>query len=368
MTFGDSSSGPSVRHDVPLRDANSFRVQSIAEEFVEVRDDDELLGALVQAQRESVPVTLLGGGTNVVMLERIEGRVIRIASRGIAFDADEDGMRVTAAGGENWHGLVRACLGRGLSGLENLALIPGTVGAAPIQNIGAYGVELSALVIGTTVIDTRTMRPTILDAATCAFRYRDSVFKSDEPGRYVVTGLVLRLGGQELETGYRDVGAELRRMGYRMGSRTGRGVSPQLVAEAVIRVRRRKLPDPRRTGNAGSTFKNPTLSAGRLDRLRAHLDIDAFPAGSQFKVPAARLVEAAGWKGYRRGDAGVWPRHALVLVNYGGATGRQILDLARRIADDIAHRFEVELDLEPQVLGRDGGPRGRVPLASGTSP
>lgn len=345
MTLGDSSSGSRIRRDVPLRDANSFRVQSIAEEFVEVRDEDELLGALIQAQRESVPVTLLGGGTNVVMLGRIDGRVIRIASRGIAFDSDDDGMRVTAAGGESWHGLVRACLGRGLSGLENLALIPGTVGAAPIQNIGAYGVELSSLVIGVSVIDTRAMRPMILDPTTCAFRYRDSVFKSDKPGRYAVTGLVLRLGGRELETGYRDVGVELHRMGS--------GVSPQLVAEAVIRVRRRKLPDPRRIGNAGSTFKNPTLSAGRLDRLQAHVDIDAFRAGSQFKVPAARLVEAAGWKGYRRGDAGVWPRHTLVLVNYGRATGRQILDLAQRIADDVARRFEVELDLEPQVLGHD---------------
>lgn len=338
-----------VRRDVSLREVNSFRVQCIAEEYLEVRDERELLDALSQAQQHSVPVTLLGGGTNVVMLGRIDGRVIRIASRGIAFDSDEDGMRVTAAGGESWHGLVRACLGRGLSGLENLALIPGTVGAAPIQNIGAYGVELSSLVIGVSVIDTRAMRPTILDAATCAFRYRDSVFKSDKPGRYAVTGLVLRLGGRELETGYRDVGVEL----HRMGSRMGGVVSPQLLAEAVIRTRRRKLPDPRRIGNAGSTFKNPTLSAGRLDRLRAHVDIDAFRAGSQFKVPAARLVEAAGWKGYRCGDAGVWPRHALVLVNYGRATGREILDLAQRIADDVARRFEVELDLEPQVLGRD---------------
>lgn len=334
-----------VRRDVSLREVNSFRVRCIAEEYLEVHDDRELLDALSQARRESVPVTLLGGGTNVVMLERIDGRVIRIASRGIAFESDEEGMRVTAAGGENWHGLVRACLARGLSGLENLALIPGTVGAAPIQNIGAYGVELSSLVIGATAIDTRTMRRTVLDAATCAFRYRDSVFKSDQPGRYAVTGLVLRLGGRELETGYRDVGVELHRM--------GRGVSPQLLAEAVIRVRRRKLPDPRRTGNAGSTFKNPTLSAHRLDRLRAHLDIDAFQVGSRFKVPAARLVEAAGWKGYRHDDAGVWPRHALVLVNYGRATGLQILDLAQRIADDVARRFEVELDLEPQVLGRD---------------
>ena len=345
MTLGDLSAGPAVRRDVPLREVNSFHVPSTAEEFVEVHDDGELLEALVRAQRESVSVTLLGGGTNVVLLGRIDGRVIRIATRGITFDPDGGGVRVTAASGENWHGLVRTCLGRGISGLENLALIPGTVGAAPIQNIGAYGVELSSLMIGAAAIDTRSMRRTTLDASACAFRYRDSVFKSDEPGRYAVTGLVLHLGARELETGYRDVGEELRRM--------DRGVSPQLIAEAVIRIRRRKLPDPGEIGNAGSTFKNPTLTAEGLDRVKGRLDIQGFDAGGLFRVPAARLVEAAGWKGYRRYDVGVWPRHALVLVNYGRATGRQILDLARRIRDDVAAKFEVELELEPQVLGRD---------------
>ena len=352
MTLDDPSSGsspPRLLRDVSLKGANSFGVECIAEQFVEVHDERGLLDALAEARRESVPVTLLGGGTNVVMLERIEGRVIRIRSRGVSFESDGDAVRVTAAGGESWHGLVRACLGHGVSGLENLALIPGTVGAAPIQNIGAYGVELSSLVVGVNAVDTHAMRPTILDAPSCAFRYRDSVFKSDEPGRYAVTGLVLWVGDRGPETGYRDVSEELRRM----GSRAGCGATPRTIAEAVIRVRRRKLPDPRETGNAGSTFKNPTLSARQLDRLRGRLDVDAFDAGGHFKVPAAKLVEQAGWKGYRRDAAGVWPRHALVLVNYGRATGRQILDLAQRIADDVARKFDVELELEPQVLGRD---------------
>ena len=339
----------SIRRAVSLRDGNSFRVPCVAEHFVEVSDDKGLLDALAWSQRQSMPVTLLGGGTNVVLLARIDGLVIRVASRGVSFAADGEGVRVTAAGGENWHGLVRACLERGISGLENLALIPGTVGAAPIQNIGAYGVELASRVVGVTAIDTRDMRPSVFDARACAFRYRDSLFKSDAPGRYVVTGLVLRLGDGEFETGYADLDRDLRRM----CSRTGRGVSAELIAEAVIRLRRRKLPDPDEIGNAGSTFKNPTLSAPRLDRLKGRLDIDAFAAGNDFKVPAARLVEAAGWKGYRIDDAGVWPRHALVLVNHGGATGREILDLALRIRDDVAAKFEVELELEPQVLGRD---------------
>ena len=347
MTPTDPTSGsvPRVRRGVSLREANSFGVECIAEQYVEVRDERELLDALAQARRDSVPVTLLGGGTNVLLLDRIDGRVIRIRSRGVSFEPDGDAVLVRAAGGENWHGLVRACLDRGVSGLENLALIPGTVGAAPIQNIGAYGAELASLVVGVSAIDTWDMRRTTLDARACAFRYRDSVFKSDEPGRYAVTGLVLRLGDRGLETGYPDVGAELRRM---EGDAT-----PQRIAEAVIRIRRRKLPDPRKTGNAGSTFKNPSLSARELDRLRGFLDIDAFDAGDYFKVPAARLVEQAGWKGYRRDDVGVWPAHALVLVNYGRATGEQILTLAQRIADDVARKFDIELDLEPQVLGHD---------------
>ena len=334
-----------VRRLVSLRLANSLRVESVAEEYVEARDASDLCAVLDRARRDSVPVTLLGGGTNVVPLRRIEGRVVRMVSRGISFRPHRGGARVAAAAGESWHRLVRECLGRGLAGPENLALIPGTVGAAPMQNIGAYGRELSRWVSGVSVVDTRSLERSVLDATACGFRYRDSVFKSEERGRYVVTSVTLDLRDDPPESGYPELARELGRL--------GREPSPVWVAEAVIRVRRRKLPDPRQVGNAGSFFKNPTLSANAFDRLRGRVDIPGFPDGARVRVPAARLIDVCGWKGYRAGDAGVWSRHALVLVNHGGASGREILDLAYRIRDDVARRFDVELQLEPAVLGRD---------------
>ena len=335
-----------VRRSVSLRLANSLRVESVAAEFVETTAEAELLEALERARRESVPVTLLGGGTNVVPLGRIDGRVLRVAHRGVSFERSGTDVRVRAAGGEPWHRLVRACLGRGIAGLENLSLIPGTVGAAPIQNIGAYGRELSSLVTEVSVVDTRSLESRVLAPVACAFRYRDSVFKSDEIGRFVVTGITLLLRRRAVpDASYSDVAQELRRL--------GRAPSAVWVAEAVTRVRRRKLPDPRSVGNVGSFFKNPTISAPALDRLRAKVDIAAFSRDGAMRIPAARLIDACGWKGYRRGDAGVWPRHALVLVNHGRASGREILDLARRIQDDVARRFDVALELEPTVLGRD---------------
>lgn len=334
-----------IKRSVSLRLANSLRVESVAEEYVEARDASDLCAVLERARRDSVPVTLLGGGTNVVPLRRIEGRVVRMASRGISFRPHRGGVRVTAAAGESWHRLVRACLGRGLAGPENLALIPGTVGAAPIQNIGAYGRELSRWVSGVSVVDTHSLERSVVDAAACNFRYRDSVFKSEERGRYVVTSVTLDLRDDPPESGYQELARELGRL--------GREPSPVWVAEAVIRVRRRKLPDPRQVGNAGSFFKNPTLTAKAFDRLRGQVDIPGFPDAARVRVPAARLIDVCGWKGYRAADAGVWSRHALVLVNHGGASGREILDLAYRIRDDVARRFDVELQLEPAVLGRD---------------
>ena len=335
-----------IQRDFSLQKLNSLGVECIAEEYVEARSAEDLLSALGDANDESVPVTLLGGATNVVLLGRISGRVIRINNRGMSFEeAGDAAVRVKVASGETWHHLVRACLGRGIGGLENLALIPGTVGAAPIQNIGAYGRELSRFVESVAVIDTQSFEAKTLSPAQCAFRYRDSVFKSDEVGRYVVTGVTLRLGATGLEAGYPDVATELCRM--------GRTPSPNSIAEAVTRVRRRKLPNPREFGNVGSFFKNPSISREALDRLRASIEVDAFDEGGVFKVPAARLIEVAGWRAHRAGDAGVWPRQALVLVNYGRASGRQVLDLSRRIRDDVARRLGIELELEPSVLGHD---------------
>jgi len=333
-----------VHRTFSLSHLNSLRVECVADEYVEVHTHKELLSALWEANRTSVPVTLLGAGTNVVMLARIPGRVIHVKLRGITFrKCDDETVRVNAAAGESWNHLVRTCLGRGIFGLQNLALIPGTVGAAPIQNIGAYGSELAEIVKKVEVIDTFDLSEKRLTPEQCLFRYRDSVFKSDENGRYVITGLTLELGNIFFDSCYSDVALELSRMGC---VRT-----PVSVAEAVTRVRRRKLPDPREIGNVGSFFKNPTVSVESLDTIREHLEIDAYSESGLQKISAARLIDSAGWRGYRVKDAGIWHRQALVLVNYGSASGREMLDLAQRVQDDIVSRFGIQLELEPSVLG-----------------
>ena len=316
-------------------------------ELREVADQDALAESLLDADARGMPATVVGGGSNLVPLARLPGIALRPRIRGLAFErvaADE--WRVAAGAGETWHELVRSALGRGMAGLENLALIPGWVGAAPVQNIGAYGRELADAVESVVVFDRHRRVARRLPAAACGFGYRDSLFKTTAAGRYVVLQLNLRLRRRALETGYGDLSRELARLGG--------GVTATVVAEAVVRVRRRKLPDPRRIGNVGSFFKNPVLTAAELDRVRARVDVDAFAVGGgRWKIAAARLIDCAGWKGARRGAVAVWRRQPLVLVNCGGATGRQVLDLARAVAEDVASKYGVGLELEPAVVGVD---------------
>ena len=329
---------------------NTLGVRCVVDELRDVADDAGLAAALAEAEASGKPVTILGGGSNIVPLARLPGMALRLRMRGLAFErlADDD-WRVTAGAGETWHELVRAALGRGIAGLENLALIPGWVGAAPVQNIGAYGRELGEIVESVRAFDRQGGALATLSAADCRFGYRDSLFKTMAPGRYVILRLSLRLRAPALATDYADVAAELARLGARTTAAT--------VAEAVVRVRRRKLPDVRRLGNVGSFFKNPTVTAEALDGIRSRIDLDAFGVdggeGRRWKISAARLIDCAGWKGARRGAVQVWPRQPLVLVNHGGASGRQLLDMARRIADDVAAKFGVALELEPTVVGVD---------------
>jgi UDP-N-acetylmuramate dehydrogenase len=254
---------------------------------------------------------------------------------------------VTAGSGESWHELVRWSIGRGLSGIENLALIPGTVGAAPIQNIGAYGTELAETLHTVHAVDRATGEALAMDAAQCELAYRDSVFKGPLADRLVITAVTLALTRTFRPVlGYPDVSRELAQMGARPTSAS--------VAEAVIRVRRRKLPSPRTLGNAGSFFKNPVIDAQSLARLRAVLpSLPARPAGDRSRIPAAALIDACGYKGVRRGRVGVWFRQPLVLVNYGGATAHELLALADEIRASVANRFGVTLELEPSVIGDD---------------
>lgn len=328
---------------------NTLGVGCIADRICVARDRNALAEHIADADARQVPLTIVAGGSNIVLRARLPGTVVLLRMKGLAYERlDENSWRVVAAAGEDWQSLVDGALARGIGGLENLTLIPGSVGAAPIQNIGAYGRELAEFVESVTAFDRRRSCFTTLSCSDCGFGYRDSEFKRDAANRYVITGVVLRLGGAALVADYPDVAREL--------AARGGAVDRRAVADAVATVRRRKLPDPSRIGNVGSFFKNPVVSQAHLDDIRGRIDIDDYPApdgGASRKIPAARLIDRAGWKGVRHGQVQVWPRQPLVLVNLGGATGGEVLDVACRIRDDVYRRYGVALELEPAVKGVD---------------
>lgn len=324
-----------------LRSYNSFGFECTADELVAARCVEELEEALDTTDR----ITILGEGTNVVLKPRVKGRVIRLTLDTITVvENQNDHVLVYAAAGVNWHELVRFTLGRGIGGLENLALIPGSVGAAPFQNIGAYGVELAQVCDGVKVFDREQRRVRTLSVEACEFTYRDSVFKSASQNRFVICGVTLRLGNRSLSTEYRDVHAVV-------STRQRSTLTCNYIAETVIRIRRRKLPDPRFLGNVGSFFKNPVLCESAFDALRDKIDIEGHRESTGVKISAARLIDEAGWKGVHKDDVEVWSRQPLVLVNRGGATAQEVLEFADRIADDVHRRFGVKLEVEPEIIG-----------------
>ena len=339
--------------DADLSARNTFQVAARAPWLLEVNDTDTLAEALDLAQIRDLPLLMLGGGSNLLFAGDAPGVAVALRAAGIAIVADHgERVVVRADAGTDWHALVMWSLEHGLCGLENLALIPGSAGAAPIQNIGAYGVEIGERVLAVEAWDRGSQRMVRLDRTACAFGYRDSAFKR-QPERWIVTAIELELARADASAGaaprldYAGIGEELAAMGIA-------SASARDVAEAVIRIRRRKLPDPAVVGNAGSFFKNPIVPAAQAQALlEAHPRLPAFPGDGDAsrKLSAAWLIDACGWKGVREGDAGVSAAHALVLVNHGHATGLQLLELARRIATSVHERFGVALEPEPRIVG-----------------
>ena len=340
----------------------------------------ELRSAISFACQRGLPWFTLGGGSNLILPKQFNGLVVRVALRGVkVVEANPESVLLEVAAGENWHDLVRRSLGLGLSGLESMALIPGTVGAAPVQNIGAYGGELSDVVERVEVLLTASAQTQTFNREACGFAYRDSGFK-DAGEAQLITSVQLRLRRHAMpKVNYPDVQTELQRMGFA-------DPTPQQVAEAVIAVRRRKLPDPRRHGNVGSFFKNPVVAldaanalferfpelrslarAEQLPKLRqeqhaepsidAHFSSRATTAAAaaasttatHYKLPAAALIERAGWKGRVDGRVEAWRRQPLVLVNRGGAQREDVLATASRITADIRRQFAVVLQAEPRL-------------------
>lgn len=335
-----------MQSQISLKPYNSFAVDVAARWFTEAHDDDQVREALACAEQQQLPVLLLGGGSNMLLTADVEALVVRMASRGIRVLRD-DGERVLveAEAGEPWHPFVQWTLQQGLVGLENLSLIPGTVGAAPMQNIGAYGVELKDQFAGLIALDRRSGELREFSLGDCAFTYRDSLFKR-EAGRWVI--LRVRFALSRTAALHLDYGP-LRQRLAEQGIAEPTAVD---VSQAICAIRSEKLPDPAVLGNAGSFFKNPLVSVELAQRLSVeHADLVAYPqADGRVKLAAGWLIERAGWKGFREGDAGVHRLQALVLVNYGQATGKQLLALARRIQADIFQRFAVDLEIEPNVL------------------
>ncbi|MFJ4458000.1 UDP-N-acetylmuramate dehydrogenase [Pseudomonas sp. NPDC089392] len=333
------------QEQVSLKPYNTFGIDVKARYFSQAHDDQEVRQALSQAHQRDVPVLVIGGGSNLLLTRDIDALVLHMASRGRRVLGD-DGERIVieAEAGEPWHPFVQWTLAQGYSGLENLSLIPGTVGAAPMQNVGAYGVEIKDVFAGLTALDRETGELREFGLADCAFGYRDSLFKRN-PGRWLI--LRVRFALHRTLQAHLDYGPVRQRLAEQ-------GViepTAQAISDAICSIRREKLPDPAELGNAGSFFKNPVVSAELVERIRAQYPgVVAYPqADGQVKLAAGWLIEQAGWKGHREGDAGVHLLQSLVLVNYGQASGAQMHALARQIQADILERYGVELEMEPNL-------------------
>lgn len=330
-----------IQQDADLSRFNSFGVAARSAWFMALESRDDVEQARDFAADRAVPILVLGEGSNILFVNDFPGLVLQMANKGVELD---DAAAVTVQAGENWHEFVTLCMNSGLHGLENLALIPGTVGAAPVQNIGAYGAELEQFLVSVQACDLASGQWHTLDRQACEFAYRSSLFKRDTRNQWLIYSLTLALS--------RDWQPNLEYGALRQALGEGSKPAPQELFDAVCRIRRSKLPDPAELGNAGSFFKNPLISAERYQALQEEFpEIPAFAAEPGLvKVPAAWLLEQAGWKGKRRGAAGVHEQHALVLVNHGGASGEDLYLLAQDMSSSVLQRFGIALQPEVRIL------------------
>jgi UDP-N-acetylmuramate dehydrogenase len=335
----------------PLKTHNSFGFDVHAQFACRIEHETQLMAAVRDPRAAGLPRLVLGGGSNVVLTGDFAGLVLLVALRGRRVVREDDGAwYVEAAAGEPWHDFVAWTLAQGLPGLENLALIPGTVGAAPIQNIGAYGLEMCERFASLRAVELATGAVAELDAEACRFGYRDSFFKREGRDRFVITSVTFRLPKVWLpRAGYADLARELAAKGQ---ADADGAPGAQAIFDAVVAVRRAKLPDPLQLGNAGSFFKNPVVDAAQFEALKRQEPelVSYLQADGRVKLAAGWLIDRCGWKGRAMGAAAVHERQALVLVNLGGATGAEVLALAHAVQRDVLARFGVELEAEPVCL------------------
>ena len=335
-----------IQENISLKPFTTFGIDKKAKFFTTVETLDELKAALLAAKEKQLPVFILGGGSNILLTRDIEGLVIKLEIKGINLVKEEgDQLWVEVGAGEMWHELVLQSIAEDWAGLENLSLIPGTVGASPMQNIGAYGVEIKDVFDSLQAMHRETLEMQSFDAEACRFGYRESVFKQTFKDQFVITSVTFRLSKTpnfHLEYGaIREVLA-------------ANGIdqpSIRAISDAVIQIRKSKLPDPKEIGNAGSFFKNPTIPNAQFDALKAsYPSIPGYPSAEGVKVAAGWLIEQAGWKGKRIGEVGVHAKQALVLVNYGGGTGEEIKKLSEQIQASVYDKFGVQLQAEVNFI------------------
>ena len=339
---------PTIEQHISLQPFNSLALPAYAEYFCSVSDEQELFSALEYAKQHQLKITPLGGGSNLILAGDLSGLVIHINTHGISHHSQGNSVEVTFAAGENWHQAVLTTLEQGWFGMENLSLIPGNMGAAPIQNIGAYGVELADLFVSLRAVEIATGKLVKFNKAACEFAYRDSLFKNVARDQFIILDVTLCLSiVAEVNISYPALKSALE-------SHSGT-LTPEKVSQLVCQIRRQKLPDPAITPNAGSFFKNPLISNSALTGLlEVFPQMPNFPQPDNFtKIPAAWLIDQCGYKGLTRGSVGVHKHQALVLVNHldGGGTGEQLLELAEEIREGVWQRFAIRLELEPRVYG-----------------
>lgn len=331
-----------IQQNISLKKYNTFGIAVNAKRFVEVNSTPELKAILA----EEKDVFLLGGGSNMLLTADIEKLVIHLNLKGIIInDTEKDSVFVTAEAGENWHDFVIWCISQNYGGLENLSLIPGNVGTSPIQNIGAYGVEIKDTFHQLEAIEVATGKTTVFNNNDCNFGYRNSVFKNELKGKYIITSVTFKLtkNNHKTNVSYGAINEVLA---------TIKNPTLKDISDAVISIRQSKLPDPEKIGNSGSFFKNPVIDINLFKKLQEkYQNIPSYVVSStEIKVPAGWLIEQCGFKGKRFGETGVHKKQALVLVNYGNATGQEVYRLAKKIQQTVLEKFAISLEIEVNVI------------------
>ena len=336
-----------IRENYNLKSLNTFGISVDAKYFAEVASISDIIEINQFVREKELPFLALGGGSNILFTKDFNGLVIKICLKGIELvNEDPSHFYVKSGSGENWDDFVNYCVERNYCGIENLSLIPGNVGASPIQNIGAYGIEMKDVFHELEMFDLQSGKIKIMQTEECRFGYRDSIFKNELKGKIVILSVTFRLA--KTPTFHIEYGA-IKDM---LKEREVKEPTIQDIRNVVIQIRRSKLPDPSETGNAGSFFKNPTVSAevhGKLRNLFPAMVSYLQPSG-EYKLAAGWLIEQCGWKGKRMGNAGVHQKQALVIVNHEKASGKEILDLAQAIRNSVLNKFAVELEMEVNVV------------------